>query len=272
MAIGRDLYNDTRLIISKLEQLYPTSPEHPSISSFTPDQKVVEQLLDRWIIDGGVFTRIVQLMPPSMPLLKDSNFVKDREQLTGRSFGKETLERGRPDALAETTDAFSLLEALLADGRNWIVGTEELSLADIRAVWAFYWATVIPGALPPDQISAVQFPKVFAWIERFSAAAKQLGRPKNIEGSEAVKLITSSEYVEGVSHVQSHATEGFHAGQGVEVWPIDSGFNNKDRGILLALTISEIVIEKKTDQGQTIRMHAPRHGFRIRPLRTESLL
>lgn len=134
LAIGRDVYNDTRLILSKLEQLYPASPEHPSISSFTPDQKAIDQLLDRWIMDGGVSRRIVQLFPPTAPVLNNSAFLKDREQLLGFRFRKEDLAKGRPEALAEVSEAFAFLETLLIDGRNWVVGTEGPSLADIRGM------------------------------------------------------------------------------------------------------------------------------------------
>jgi hypothetical protein len=56
-------------------------------------------------------------------------------------------------------------------------------------------------------------------------------------------------------------------GQEIEVWPIDSGFKNKDKGPLVALSGSEIVIETKTKDGKMVRVHAPRHGFRLRSIR-----
>lgn len=101
---------------------------------------------------------------------------------------------------------------------------------------------------------------------------EELERPKDINGSEAVALITSSGYAEEVSHVESLATAGFHPGQEVEVWPVDSGFNNKDRGLLVALTTSEIVVEKWTEEGETVRMHTPRHAFGIIPVGSEAQL
>lgn len=53
-------------------------------------------------------------------------------------------------------------------------------------------------------------------------------------------------------------------GQKVEVWPTDSGFNNRDVGILVALNEREIVWETKTKEGESVHVHAPRQGFRIR--------
>lgn len=130
LAIGRDVYNDTRLILSKLEDLFPNAPR---ISASSPDQKSMERLLEYWTVDSGVFMRASQLMPTSMPLLKDEKFMKDREQLTGRSWTKEGMEEMRPEALAEIRNAFEFLETtLLADGRDWVLKTDRPSLADIE--------------------------------------------------------------------------------------------------------------------------------------------
>ena len=125
------------------------------------------------------------------------------------------------------------------------------------------------GALPPDQISTEQYPKVFAWINRFqtivSAVAKSLAKPRTVKGTEAASLIGSSDFAEKIGNVDPNDPSGLKKGQNVEVWPIDTGFRNKDKGQLLALSVSEIVIETKTQDGETVRVHAPRHGFRIRP-------
>jgi hypothetical protein len=136
-------------------------------------------------------------------------------------------------------------------------------------VWPFHWLQGLKGAFPADQISAEQFPKSFAWIDRFqatvSAAVKSFGKPKSVNGTEAAALIGSSEFAEEVGDVDPKDPSGLKKGQNVEVWPIDTGFRNKDKGLLVALSLSEIVIETKTQDGKMIRVHAPRHGFRIRP-------
>ena len=136
-------------------------------------------------------------------------------------------------------------------------------------MWPFHWLISLKGALPSDQISAELYPKVFAWINRFqeavSAAAKSLGKPKTAKGIEAAASIESSDFAEEIGDVDPNDPSGLKKGQNVEVWPIDTGFRNKEKGQLLALSVSEIVIESKTQNGQTVRVHAPRHGFRVRP-------
>jgi len=271
MAIGRDVYNDTRIILQKLEQLFPASSEHPALSSSNLEQKAIERLLEHWTVDSGVFVRASQLIPTSMPLLKDEKFTKDREQLSGRSWSKESIEAMRPEALAETKNAFTFLEStLLADGREWILKTNRPSLADIEAIWPFHWLNGLKGALPPSVMSPTQFPKVFAWIQRFdaftSSAAKAAGKPKIIKGSEALSQIMSSDFAEAEGGVPSNNLLGLKKGDIIEVWPIDSGFRNKDQGPLVALSDLEVVIATKTKEGTTVRVHAPRHGFRIRAI------
>ena len=129
MAIGRDVYADTRIILSKLEELFPEG----KLGSTDPDGKALERLLESWTVDSGVFVRASQLIPPDMPLLKDPKFSKDREGFSGRPWSREKIIENRPEAMAHIRDVFNLLETtLLADNRNWILKTENPSLADIE--------------------------------------------------------------------------------------------------------------------------------------------
>lgn len=57
---------------------------------------------------------------------------------------------------------------------------------------------------------------------------------------------------------------GLQKGDEVEVWPTDSGSNHRDRGRLVKLDGGEIVVQGRTGGGKTVRIHAPRHGFRVR--------
>ena len=129
MSIGRDVYCDSRLILQKLEERFPEG----TLGASQADQKAIEKLLEKWTIDGGVFTRAAQLIPPEMPLLNDPRFTKDREEYTGRSWAKSDITKTRPEALAQMRVNFDFLEnGLLADGREWILNTAKPSLADIE--------------------------------------------------------------------------------------------------------------------------------------------
>jgi glutathione S-transferase len=129
MSIGRDVYCDTRIILRKLEELFPNG----AIGAAQPEHKALQKLLETWTIDGGIFTRATQLIPASMPLLNDPKFTQDREDYSGRSWEKSGIEANRPEALAHIRNVFDLLETtLLSDDREWIFKTEKPSLGDIE--------------------------------------------------------------------------------------------------------------------------------------------
>ena len=129
LAIGRDIYCDTRLILAKLEQLFPNSP----LSARTNEHEAIQRLLSTWKIEAGVFVSGSQLIPSDLPLLRDPKFQKDRQDFSGRSWDKSKQDALRPEALANIRRGFDLLEStLLADGRDWVLKTDSPSLADIE--------------------------------------------------------------------------------------------------------------------------------------------
>ena len=137
------------------------------------------------------------------------------------------------------------------------------------AVWPFQWLLGIPGALPPHLFSSQIYPKVYAWIARFTstvAAAKDSApKPATLEGEEMLKYVTSAEFSEQETGIDEDDPLGLREGQDVEVWPTDTGFTHKDRGRLVGLTKAEVVIEAQSKVGgKVVRIHAPRTGFRVR--------
>lgn len=274
MSIGRDVYLDTRLILQKLES-FPASAPRLGAAENT-EQRAIERLLEIFNVDGGVFAWAASLLPRELPVFKDPNFLKDRADfMSGRNVLGQNSPTAKPEALNDIRNAFELLETtLLADGRDWVLKTERPSLADIEAVWPLHWLSGLPGALPSDQISKTQFPKVFAWIERFdktvTAAKQKLGKVPTVSGEDAARTIVQSSYFEGaVKEVEQGEplvkALGLRRGDNVVVFPLDSGSTHKDSGVLSSLDGKEVVFETKTDlQGSpVIRVHAPRHGFRI---------
>ncbi|PTB68080.1 hypothetical protein BBK36DRAFT_1167360 [Trichoderma citrinoviride] len=272
LSIGRDIYLDTRLQLPKLEAMYP---ELPRLGSSTPGEKGIERLLSAFIIDGGIFQHAVKLLPTDLPFLKDPRYFKDRSDFTGAELSVEGMKRARPEALGEIAAAFELMETtFLADGRQWILKTERPGLADIEAVWVFHWLSGIPGALPADRFSADKFPRVYAWVKRFqeavSAAKKRLGKqPRTLNGEEAARMIESSSWNEEEEGTVDGddplvVAEGLKKGGLVAISPTDTGRAHKDVGKLVSLNKDEVVIEVKTAKGEGVRVHAPRHGYKVR--------
>ncbi|ETI23372.1 hypothetical protein G647_05173 [Cladophialophora carrionii CBS 160.54] len=264
MAIGRDVYCDSRIILRKLEALFPNS----TLSASNGEAKAVEKLFEIWNMEAGLFPRASQLIPTSMPLLNDPHFTKDREDYSGRSWSKEQIEANRPEALASIRSAFNVLETtLLADGRDWVLKTDHPTLADIEAIWTFDWLNGLKGALPRELISDKKYPKVFAWMARFNDALKaakaKAPKPATLKGDVAAERILSASFVEKDLAVDPADPLGLEQGAEVEVFPIDSGIHHRDQGRLIGLTEDEIVLSIQA-QGKELHLHYPRAGFRIR--------
>ena len=286
LSIGRDIFTDTRLILSKLETLNFSGSKEP-LGASTPSEKALEKLLSKWTIETNVFGAATALLPENLPVMKDPKFRKDREDFSGRSWQNNDMKRARPEALVVIRDGFAFLEeTVLADGRTWVLGEKGPLLADIEgkillliasvfgrlirstslAIWPFQWLATLPGSLPETLISAKQYPKTFAWIGRFNQAIKAARsaapQPKTLKGPEALKEVTSAEWVSD-NVVDENDPMGLKERTQVEIYPIESGGSGRDRGALVGLTKDEIVVETKAENGTTIRIHHPRIGFRV---------
>ncbi|KAI1085238.1 glutathione S-transferase [Whalleya microplaca] len=269
LSIGRDVYLDTRLILAKLEALFPPSAAHPPLSSAAPEHAALTALLSRLTTDGGLFTSATQLLPRDAGPFADPAFARDRAQLVGGKDSAFARAPPRPEAAGEVRDFAALLErTLLGDGRAWVLGTDGPALADIEAVWLLLWLEGLPGVLPPGVISKEKFPRVFAWTERFRRVVGECrGQPKSIDGAEAAAVIARAPFAEPEGEVDTAdlvvEAEGLAKGVEVKLWPTDWGFSHQDAGKLVSIDSGETVIETRGKAG-TVRVHAPRHGFRVR--------
>lgn len=133
LAIGRDIYCDTRLQLKALETQYPTSTIHPSINLDTPEHAAICALFEKWSIDGGLFGRGALLIPADGEFLKDPKVQRDRSDFSAFSWTAEHVIKARPESMVSVREAFVLLEdSLLKDGRKWSVNTTKPTLADIE--------------------------------------------------------------------------------------------------------------------------------------------
>ena len=132
----------------------------------------------------------------------------------------------------------------------------------------------LKGALPTSIISKDNFPKVFAWIDRFnkavSTAKDSAPKPITLKGKEAIQQITQADFYEPEGSVDKNDPLGLEKGQDIESWPIDTGSRHHDRGRLVSLTSEEVVLAAQSNVGgKEVRIHHPRWNFRIRAVSGE---
>lgn len=152
------------------------------------------------------------------------------------------------------------------------------SLADfcrLLGVWALDWLLGVPGGLESIYFNDKIYSKTYAWVERFRSAVKtakkSAPKPVELKGPEASKHIYSASYSTDEKFVDDNDPLQIKEGEVVDVWPTDSGTNHRDQGKLVKISKDEVVIAVKGEQGEELHLHAPRWGFRIRPVSSANL-
>lgn len=325
LAIGRDVYLDSRLMLHKLEMIKSPTVRPPlgvgADGTASVDAVALERLLNVLTVDTNVFLDAARLIPADVPAMKDPVFGKDRADFFGgplnprsKKPAAETASSNaskpsssasgaasaaisaephassallRAESLAEIRHAALILEkTLLSDNRLWILNTEGPSIADIEAIWPFHWLASMPGAFLDGSgskeagLDALQFPKLFEWINRFNGVirAARKSQPElasQIDGEKAAETVMSSDFWDPESRLSSMIdtadpvarAASFRLGDKVRLWPTDTGVSHKDEGKLVRLTELEVTIEvAASDDVPKVMLHAPRHGFRVRPV------
>ena len=128
------------------------------------------------------------------------------------------------------------------------------------------------GALPQDLFSTKQYPKVFAWHDRFNKAVKAakaaVAKPTTLKGDAALKRIVDASFAEKEPTIDGQDPLSLKSGSEVEIWPIDTGVRHRDHGRVVGLTRDEVVLSVKSEaEGKEIRVHFPRTNFRIQAVR-----
>lgn len=267
MAIGKDIYLDTRVMISRLEELFPPSSKHPALSS--KESMGVAGLLQKLAIEN-MFREVAKNIPSHFPLLRDEKFQKDRAQLFPPSPVKTEGKLVRPEAITHMRHLFDVVEALFADERDWVAGTSQLSLADLEGLWPLDW--FITDLEPSkEHFSESIYPKVYAWRKKFrsvlDATMQRNGKPVRMKGDQAARVVTSSQFSDEDLMVDANDPLELKEGTMVEVFPVDYGGHfHKDSGRLVKLTKDEVAIAVQSKSGSEIHIHAPRWQFRVKTL------
>ncbi|KAK4200676.1 hypothetical protein QBC40DRAFT_173387 [Triangularia verruculosa] len=268
LAHGGDLYLDTRLILNLLDTLYP-----PSVP-LTAEQKAIEQLLSVLTTSTNLFFKAAELLPASLPAMKDPKFLKDRSSFFpggGVKKTREERELSRAEALVEVQNSVRLLEeSILSDGRDWVLGGREPTRADVEGVWVVHWLLTLPKphdehAVDRGVINKERYPRTMGWVNRFDEFVNGLeGREgRVVKGEEAAGMVLGGKKGGDNIGVDERdpvvKVQGLKKGDVVEVYPTDSGSGFRDRGRLVGVGEREVVWENE----KGVRVHAPRVGFRV---------
>jgi len=122
MQIGADIYCDTQLIMLELERRLPSPP-------FLPKGREGEARAITMWLDRQIFSPAVGVVMSQVADKFGDAFKKDRSEFSGRTFDPERMRAALPMLRDQTYAQLSLAEAMLADGRTFVLGSEP-GLAD----------------------------------------------------------------------------------------------------------------------------------------------
>lgn len=245
MQVGADIYCDTQLIMMEIERIAP-------VPALLPKGKEGEaRSLAMWI-DRNIFWSAVGIVMGALGDKLPEAFLKDRSEFTGRSFDPAKLRAAVPMARDQTYAQLSLAEAMLADGRNYLLGAEP-TLADCalyNPVW-FIKARLGPTAGPLDRL-----PRIVAWSERMKAFGA--GKRQDMPAAEALDVGKAAKPMP--ASVDAADPSGLEAGQKVTVTPDDTG-KVPVAGELAGLSADRISIARNDPRVGDVVVHFPRAGF-----------
>ncbi|KAG9701510.1 hypothetical protein KCU69_g7323, partial [Aureobasidium melanogenum] len=261
LAIGRHVYCDSRLILQVLQERHPLHGVPMSRSD-----KAIQRLLQDWTNDQ-IFWHATRCLPFERSAAASSPaFLNDRSEALGRPFRIEDMIKERPESYGYIRAMFQTLESFLEDGRDWIVGSEKLSLADIDAVYIAQWIVTNPlmeGATPEGFISEKLFPKTYAWVYRFKQALRDAESGATVAttlgGKEVFDKITSAPVTILQGDISDTDPLGLKIGQKVSIYPTDWASKHVDHGELVMLAADQVCIQN----AQGVLIHFPRWNFRI---------
>lgn len=298
LAIGKELYCDTSLIVEALEHFFPESEGYQTLYPLAADGRSYRPLIrgfaSYWT-DRPLFRVTTGLIPASV---WRTSFGQDRAGLIGHKLDPDKLEKKLPDNLARLDMQLSILEPLFdnQDG-PWIFSTSSPSLADVSVYYQLSWGNDIAAGRLLENLTAggtsdtetegatsvfnaQRYPGVFTWYKtlqryldklpstedkdpNFSEILEQIKKSPSL-GRKSLLLPTPRS-----SHAELDKKCGLTEGALVSVAPDDTGRDNPTIGMLVILSPEEIVIKPQTFEKPAeveARIHFPRLGFVVRPV------
>jgi glutathione S-transferase len=247
MQIGADIYCDTQLIMLELDRRLP-SP------AFLPKGREGEARAITMWVDRNIFSPAVGVVMSQVADRFGEAFKKDRSEFSGRSFDPERLRAALPLVRDQTYALLSLAEAMLADGRKFLLG-EEPCLADCalyNPVW-FIQQQLGATAAPLDRL-----PKIVGWSERMKALGG--GKRTDIKATDALDIAKAA--TPASASVDANDPSGLRAGRALSVTPDDTG-KVPVTGTLVGLTADRISIARSDPRVGDVVVHFPRAGYTI---------
>jgi glutathione S-transferase len=252
LQIGADIYCDSALIAKVLERLKPA----PTL--FPAETAALAQTLAQWADSTLFWTAIPFALQPegaahmfgSWPPEVRKAFGEDRA-----AFRNSIPPMRPPEAIQGMTIYLGRLEAMLHDGRAWLLGATA-SIADF-SVYHCIWFIQRGG---PVASIINNYPRVQSWYARVKAIGH--GTFDELDSGAAVELAAKSTAAP-VLPEKFVDTHRLPFGAAVTVAATDYGTDAVAGELVISLP-EEVGVRRTDPRAGTVVVHFPRLGFEVR--------
>lgn len=248
MQIGADIYCDSRLIVTELEERFPT----PTI--FPYGSRGLCMALSSWsdkdlhISSSGLVIGVNRHEFPA-------DLMADRKAFFQGFMDVDRLDADIPHSTTQLRAHADLIDQQLSNGRLFWLG-QEPSLADFHAYVEIWTARAF---VPFAEELFSSFTHMCEWEARVRAIGN--GQRSVISAEQALRVALDSEPLPG-GGVDSHDVLQLDLGEAVVVTPDDYG-HGPVTGRLVTLTTREVAVARDDPRVGNVVVHFPRIGFRI---------
>jgi glutathione S-transferase len=245
LQIGADVWCDTRCIARALDRLFPDPPLSP------PGQETLEHALSRWA-ETTFLMAVLALFGIGGVFPED--FVEDRRKTMvppGTDLDRTKLLL--PTKLLQIRANLERLEALLADGRSFLLGSEP-SLADLSG----YHPLLLLRMHARTAALLAPLRRVPAWAERVRAIGH--GKPTPLSSGEAIAVARAA----SPARFQGEPVypEGMKEGDRVVVLSDEYG-SGAVAGTLAPSSLDEIAVRRTGERAGEVVVHFPREDYSV---------
>lgn len=247
MQIGADIYCDTGLILREIDRRFPSPPLAPKGAAG------VAWSLRNWA-ERAWFAATVAVVFGRLGEGVPADFIKDREELSGRPFDVQALKRAAPLMADQWRANADLLEAQLVDSGPWLLGAHP-SAADLAAYLNIWFLRSGDAGKFKELTAGMQ--SLAAWTARMDGVGH--GRPISMSAEAAFKVAADATPETPRASV-SGEPQGIVPGMVVSVSPDDYG-RNPVSGEVVLVTPQEIAIRRQAEGAGEVVVHFPRAGY-----------
>jgi glutathione S-transferase len=294
LAIGREIYCDTSLIVEALEHFFPVdkgwATVYPPIEGVSgwAYRGLVRGFASFWT-DKPLFRTTTGFIPSSVWA---SDFGKDRAQLIGHPLSPEKLQSKIPIHLSNLDLHLSMLEPMFRSG-TWAMPTRTPSLADISLYYQLRWSIDIAAGKGISNLSGggtkdtdddivgmvfneKRYPGLTQWLKAFEAYVDDLPDlqttvpGEDTRWKDALRRTSLSRNEDLLvptvvgQHIALDISRGLVPGVSISIVPDDTGRDNPTMGTLVKIGSEEVVIMPDEMGELDVRIHFPRLGFVVK--------